>query len=265
MTWLSSLPVGVLVVGCLALALLVVVASTLAVRALVPETERDRVQRIAAPLMPALGAAFAILTALTLSSEAGYLRAAEGTVSDEGAAAARLAWAATNPGVRSEPIHQALRHYLVTTRDREWSGAAAASGDDPATEDAIAALERAVRTEAARWPDLGTPASTELLTSVDAVTSTRRARIVAADHEIPALYVVTLVASGVALIVNASALAVSGSRRVSLLVVGLAGVVGLSLALLFALSAPWRGPITVSGDAVDAVVRDLDSGFFSGS
>jgi hypothetical protein len=33
--------------------------------------------------MPALGAAFAIFTALTLSSEAGYLRAAESLVSDE--------------------------------------------------------------------------------------------------------------------------------------------------------------------------------------
>ncbi|WP_053207226.1 hypothetical protein [Jiangella muralis] len=263
MSWLSSLPAGVLVVGCLVLALLVVVASTVAVRALVPEAGRDRVQQIAAPLMPALGAAFAILTALTLSSEAGYLRTAEGYVSDEGAAAARLAWAATNPGVDPEPVHAALRDYLTTTRDREWSGAAAASGDDPDTERAVAALERAVRTEAARWPDIGTPASTELLTSVDAVTSTRRARIVAADHQIPGLYVGTLVASGVALIVNASALAVRGGTRISLLVVGLAGVVGLSLALLFALSAPWRGPITVGGDAIDAVVSDLDTGFFT--
>lgn len=264
MTWLTSLPAWLLVTAGLVLALLLVVVSTATVRALVPEGERDRVQRIAAPLMPALGAAFAILTALTLSSEAGYLRAAEGTVSDEGAAAARLAWAATNPGVDPEPIHSALREYLVTTRAREWSGAGAAGGDDAATERAIAALEEAVRTQAARWSDIGTPASTELLTSVDAVTSTRRARIVAADHEIPGLYVVTLVASGVALIVNASALAVSGGDRISLLVVGLAGVVGLSLALLFALSAPWRGPITVGGDAVDAVVRDLDTGFFTG-
>lgn len=264
MSRLSSLPSGVLVVGCLALALLIVVASTVAVRALVPESGRDRVQQIAAPLMPALGAAFAILTALTLSSEAGYLRAAEGYVSDEGAAAARLAWAATNPGVDAEPVHAALREYLVTTRAHEWSGAAAASGEDARTERSIALLERAVRTQAARWPQIGTPASTELLTSVDAVTSTRRARVVAAGHEIPALYVGTLVASGVALIANASALAVRGGTRISLLVVGLAGVVGLSLALLFALSAPWRGPITVGGDAIDAVVSDLDTGFFMG-
>lgn len=38
----------------------------------------------------------------------------------------------------------------------------------------------------------------------------------------------------------------------------------LSLALLFALSAPWRGSVQVDGDAIDAVVSDLDSGLFMG-
>ncbi len=184
-------------------------------------------------------------------------------MSDEAAAASRLAWAATNPGVRSEPIQSALRDYLQTTRAREWRGTGAASGDDPATARAIATLEREVRAEAART-ELGTPASTELLVSVDAVTTIRRARIAAAAREIPPLYVVTLVASGLALIVNAGALAFRSSMRTSLLVVGLASVVGLSLALLFSLSAPWRGPLTVSGHPIDAIVRDLEAGFFDG-
>lgn len=261
MNWLSSLPGWILVVAWLALALLVAVAGRLAIRALVPTAEHDHVQRIAAPLMPALGAAFAIFTALTLSSEAGYLRAAEGLVSDEAAAASRLAWAATSPEVRTEPIRSALADYLQTTRAREWRGKDAASGDDPVTARAIARLEREVRAEAAR-SELGTPASTELLASVDAVTTIRRARVAAAAREIPALYVVTLVASGLALIVNAGALAFRSSMRTSLLVVGLASVVGLSLALLFSLSAPWRGPLTVSGHPIDAVVRDLQTGFF---
>ena len=95
-----------------------------------------------------------------------------------------------------------------------------------------------MRAEAART-ELGTPASTELLVAVDAVTSSRRARVAAAAREIPALYVLTLVASGLALIANAGALAFRSSLRTSLLVVGLASVVGLSLALLFSLSATW--------------------------
>lgn len=259
--WLTSLPAMALIVGWLALALLVAAVARVGVRALVPAAEQDRVPQIAMPLMPTLGAAFAIFAALSLASEAGYLRAAEALVSDEAAAASRLAWAATTPQVRSEPIHAALLDYLRTTRDGEWEGAAAASGDDRATAHAIAQLERTVRSEAAR-PELGTPTGTELLVSLDSVTNSRRARIAAASRDVPALYIVTLVASGLALIVNAGALVFRSSLRTSLLIVGVASVVGLSLALLFALSAPWSGPFIVSGHPLDVIIRDLRSGFF---
>jgi hypothetical protein len=76
------------------------------------------------------------------------------------------------------------------------------------------------------------------------------------------LYVVTLVLGGVALVANAGALGFRSSVRTALLVVGLAIVVGLSLALLFALGGPWRGPLIVSGRPIDAVLRDLQSGVF---
>jgi hypothetical protein len=259
--WLTSLPAVVLVVGGLLLAFLVAAGARIGVRVLVPVGERDRVPQIVTPLMPTLGAAFAIFAALSLASEAGYLRAAEGLVSDEAAAASRLAWAATSPQVHTEPIHAALRDYLQTTRAREWNGAAAASGDDPATGRAIARLERSVRDEAAR-SELASPSGTELLVSLDGVTSSRRSRIAAASREVPTLYVVTLVASGLALIVNAGALVFRTSLRTALLIGGIASVVGLSLALLLALTAPWSGPFVVSGHPLDAVVGDLKSGFF---
>ena len=53
------------------------------------------------------------------------------------------------------------------------------------------------------------------------------------------------------------------ARLAGLLVAGLACVVGLSLALLFAIAAPWEGGLVASGDSIDAVVRDLESGFFA--
>ncbi|MFJ8630196.1 hypothetical protein [Streptomyces sp. NPDC093568] len=264
MNRLTSLPAVVLVVGGLLLALLGTAAARVGVRVLVPVGEQDQVQKIATPLMSSLGAAFAIFAALSLASEAGYLRAAEALVSDEAAAASRLAWAATSPRVRSEPIHTALRDYLRATRAKEWEGPAAAFGDDPATARAIARLERSVRAEAAR-PEVGTPTGTELVVSLDGVTSSRRARVAAASREVPVLYVVTLVVSGVALIVNSGALVFRNSLRTSLLVAGVASVVGLSLALLLALSASWSGPFVVSGHPLDAIVGDLESGFFDGS
>ena len=35
------------------------------------------------------------------------------------------------------------------------------------------------------------------------------------------------------------------------------------MALLFALGTPWRGPITVSGHPIDAVIKDLTTGYFT--
>lgn len=261
MVWLTSLPAAVLVVGGLALALLVATGSRLALRALIPATERDGVYTIAAPLMPALGAVFAVLMALTLASEASFLEAAHGIVSNEAADASRLAWAATSLRVDSAPIQAALLDYLQATRAYEWHGSNAAEGDDPATAHAIANLENVVRAQAAR-PALGTPTSTELLASLDALTSDRRARLAAASRELPVLYVIVLVLSGAALIVNATALTLRSGLRSALLVGGLSVVIGLSLALLFALGTPWRGPITVSGQPIDAVVKELNAGYF---
>jgi hypothetical protein len=258
--WLTSLPAWLLVVACLTLALLIAFSARLAVRALVPPDEYDHVQNVASPLMPALGAAFGVLIALTLAGEASYLKSARDVVADEASAASRLAWAATSPGVQPEPIHTALGGYLQATRADEWLGAGAADGDADVAR-AIATLEQIVRAEAAR-PELGTPAGTELLVSLDAVTGSRRQRMAAAARQIPVLYVVTLVAGGVALIANAGALGFRSSVRTSLLVVGLAAVVGLSMALLFALGAPWRGPLIVSGQPIDAVVHDLQTGVF---
>lgn len=260
-TWLSSLPAWILVLGWLGLALLVAVVGRVGSRALAPERDRERVHQIAAPLMPALGAVFAIFAALTLAGEAGYLRTAETQVSDEAAASSRLAWAATSPGVDTVPVHAALRDYLVATRAGEWEDADTPGAGDPETARDLANLERVVRDQAAR-AGIGTPASTELLASLDAVTSSRRARVSEHSREIPALYVLTLVAAGLALIFNGGAITVRSGLRTAVLAGGLACVVGLSLALLFSITGPWRGPLVVSGSPIDVVISDLESGFF---
>ncbi len=257
MVRLVSLPAVVLVLASVALAVAVAFASRWLTRVVVPEAEHDHVQPVASPLMPALGATFAILMALTLANEATYLRSAQNIVSDEAAEASRLAWASTNPGVDAAAIQAALSEYLQVTRDTEWDG-----DDDPATAAALAQLEHVVRAEASQ-PSLGTPPSTELLSSVDGVSTARRDRLAAASHQLPVLYVVTVVASGLALIANAGALVFRRSLRASLLVTGLAVIVALCISLLFALTAPWRGAIDVSGGPIDRVVTDLGAGFFS--
>ena len=261
MVWLTSQPIGLLVLGCLAIALLFAVGSRLAARALVPESEQEAAHAVAAPLMSPLGAAFAILAALTLANEAGFLTSAQGIVSNEAADASRLAWASTMPDVRPAPIQARLRTYLQATRLHEWHGANAAEGSDTPTIRAVAHLERVVRTQAAR-PDLGTPTSTELLTALDSLTNDRRARLAAASREPPTFYVITLAVSGLALIAGAAALTIRAGRRVAVLVGGLTVVVGLSMALILVLGNPWRGTTFVSGHPIDVVIHDLGTGYF---
>jgi hypothetical protein len=256
---LASAPTWLLVVGWLALCGAFAAGARIVLLRAVPEDERSSVGPVAAPLMPALGAVFALLTALSLASEAGQLRAAEDQVSAEAAAASRLAWAATNPGVSSEPVHAALVTYLEATRANEWHGES--ESGDPATLSALATLERVVRLDAAT-DGLGTPQATDLLSSLGAVTSARRQRLATASHGLPTLYVAVVAISGLALIVNSSAIALVGRRRVALLPAGLVTVVALALALLFAISAPFLGGFVASGRPIDSLVIDVRHGVF---
>jgi hypothetical protein len=261
MVWLTSLPAWALVVFCLGVAGVAAIGSRLALRAFIPADQFEMAYSIAAPIMTALAAGFSVLMALTVANAATYLTTAQSIVNSEAADASRLAWAATSPGVDAAPVQQALLTYLESTRAHEWHGANAGSGADPATVQAIARLENVVRVQASRKV-LGTPASTELLASLDAVTSDRRARLAVGSHELPGLYAVTLAITGLALVVNASVIALRGHRRAALLIGGLPIIVGLSLALLFAIGSPFRGAITVSAQPIDSVIQNLQAGYF---
>jgi hypothetical protein len=261
MGWLTSQSVWVLVVGFLVVALAVGLGSRKLVLALIPEDERAEAHAIAAALMTAFAAAFVLLTALTLANEVTALSSAQNIVSTEAADASTLAWASTNPGVSPAPVQVALRNYLVATRTYEWHGSAAANGDDGQTDNALATLERTVRSQAAR-PDVGTPTSNELLTNLDALTSQRRLRLAAAAHSLPDFYAVLVVVTGLALIVNTAVVGTRGGRRAALVTMTLTVVIALSVALLFSLATPWRGAIEVSGHPIDAVIRDLNTGYF---
>ena len=262
MVWLTSQSVWLLIVGCLAIAIAVAFGSRYLALWILPEREREEAHSIAAALMTAFAAAFALLTALTLANEVSSLSSAQTTVSTEAAAASALAWASTNPGVQTAPLQIAIRNYLVATRTYEWHGASSANGDDAPTSNALAQLERVVRREAAR-PGVGTATSTELLTNMDELTSQRRIRLADASHSIPDFYVVLVVVVGLALIVNTSIVGIRGGLRASLVTISLTIVIALSIALLLSLATPWRGAITVSGHPIDAVVKDLNTNYFT--
>ena len=97
---------------------------------------------------------------------------------------------------------------------------------------------------------------------MDALTADRRARLAAASRELPGLYMITLAVSGAALIANAGVLTMRAGFRSALIIGGLTLVIGLSIALIFTLGTPWRGPIVVSGGPIDGVIHDITTGYF---
>jgi len=68
--------------------------------------------------------------------------------------------------------------------------------------------------------------------------------------------------AGAALVANVALLSLTASRRGLALVVGVVVVVGLSLALLIGISAPFKGPLRVGPGAIERVIVDLHDGMF---
>jgi hypothetical protein len=246
------------VLASLLLGALVAIGARFALRRWVAD-DISGVAAVAGPLMPALGAVFALLAALALSSEAASLRTTDQLVAAEAAAASRLGWSSTTPQVDTEPVLRALDDYLRSTRAEEWEGTIGTG--DPATLRTLTELERTVRSEAAE-PELGSAQAGEMLGALDAVTSLRRERLATSAHELPALYLAVVMASGLALIINAAALSVVHSHRIAWLTAGLVVVVSLVLALLLAITAPFRGGFIAEGEPIDVVRSGLEEADF---
>src|SRR4030081_769803 len=115
--WFVDQPTAVDVLGLSAFFAAVVLVALLVARHLPAQATHS----VAAPLMPALGAAFGVLVAITIANEAVNYRAAQDEVVAEAAAGARLAWASTNPVVDTTAIQQALLAYVDATTVDGWA------------------------------------------------------------------------------------------------------------------------------------------------
>ena len=259
MSMVSSLPMWALTALSLVVFSGCAVGMRLLTRRFLPEAERTRAAAVAGPLMPALGAVFALLAALSLAGAAGELRATEDQGSAEAAQASRLAWGATGPGIDTGALQRALSRYLQTTRTQEWGSPD--QGGDPETLNALAELERRTRAGAAT-PGISAPHATELLDSLDGLTSARRQRLAASHHDLPVLYIAVVGLAGLALVANASMLTVNDTRRLTYLPAGLIAVVGVAMALLLAIGSPFEGGFIASGYPIDQVIADLQAGRF---
>ena len=251
----------VLVVASLTLFALVAFVTRVIGERLLDEDRRARSRDILGPLTPALAALFSVMAAFTIANEAAYLRTAENVVGAEGSAASRLAWASTTPGVDGAPIRAALSDFLVTAVRVDWSGDTEAVRTPPSVARALQRLEGATR-RAATAPGVPSAVASELLTAVDDLSVSRRDVVAESTRSIPIGYLLVLGVTGAALVANVALLSLTASRRGLALVVGVVVVVGLSLALLIGISAPFKGPLRVGPGAIERVIVDLHDGMF---
>ena len=228
----------------------------------VTEDRRPALLSVVGPLTPALAALFAVMTAFTVVTEAGYLRSAQTAATNEASAASRLAWASTNAGVDTDAVQRALAGYVRVTTGTEWTETYEHQPTAPPMVRALRRLEAATRTEALR-PGVPSAVASELLAALDGVTVARRDRISEASRSIPMGYLLVLVVAGLALVVNVALLTLAGRRRGLLLVGGIVTVVALVLALLVAISAPFAGALVVDHAGLDRVLIDLGNGLFT--
>ena len=213
---------------------------------------------IAAPLMGALGALFAFLTAFVITTEWGQHRETEHTVGMEADACVRLAWISQSPGCDGAAIRRDLAAYLRSVLNEEWPALSHGAGCE-ATHDRMSELQYRVRGIAAE-PDVPASVSNDLTTAADAIAVTRAERLNAAARDLPTPLFLLAFLSGVVLALNAIALALHLDRAYGLAIGGILALIPLDLALLLAIAMPFNGDLRVEGHALARVLDNLRRG-----
>ncbi len=229
--------------------------------AVVDEADQVEMAAAAGRLMPAVGVLFALLTAFVITNQWNRSRSAEGVVGTEAGACVRLALASASPGIDGPQVRGLLVSYLRSVLDVEWDTLRHEGAGALPTAAALSQLERVVRADATA-PDVATAVSADALAAAEGVAVARRDRLHLSGHGLPAPLFVLAFVSGVVLCLNAVAIAVSLDDWVTIIVGGLVVLIALDLALVVAISDPFRGPMRVMPTPIEAVLGDLEAGRF---
>ena len=241
--WLSGLPVAALFAAFLAWFSAWSVFVLVALEHVVTTGRQREMASVAGPLMPAIGALFAFLTAFVIATEWTQHRDAERNVGEEADAALRFGLTSRWPGFAGAGLRAQLCAYLDSVIADEWPGLGGGN-PHPTTTQHLAAFERDVRDALASAP-LPQWVASDLLGSADDVALTRADRIQAARQELPPALFVLATLSGIVLNLNAIALALRLEGWVGIVIGGLVVVIALDLALVVAIGAPFRGSLRV--------------------
>jgi len=229
--------------------------------AVVDEADQPLMSEGAGRLIPAVGVLFALLTAFVITNQWNRSRAAEGIVGAEADASIRLALASQSSGIDGERVRLLLSQYLRSVIELEWETLRHELAGSAETASALSQLEQDVRATAT-GPGVGTSVTADLLAAAEGVAISRRDRLNIAGHGLPAPLFILAFVSGVVLCLNAIAVAVSLNGWVAIVIGGLVVLIALDLALVVAISDPFRGSLRVVPRPLEEVQRELEAGRF---
>lgn len=263
MSWLTSLSGPAILALCVGGSILYALAVVLLVARLFPHERREGIGVTAAAYMTVLGSLFAILTGFLINSEYGTLRQAQNLVGIEVAAASQLAYgAASLPPVDAALVQAGLVELLDAIDEREWPHLSDNPELPSPAADEVSALSQEVFAFASR-PYAPSGAADAMQGALAGMTEARRQRIVVATQVLPAPLFALSVVTGAALILGALLVALRSGPRFALVAAGIVLVVGLDLAAILAISAPFDGPFVVSTAPIAQLVDEVRAGGYA--
>ena len=259
----ATIVYGVLVVGGVCL---VAVGGLSLVQFLVPTTSRQQHNDVAGFIYAVLGVIYAVLLALVVIAVWEDFGRARETVEAEANATAEIFWLAHRlPEPERHRLQELSRSYAREVVHKEWP--LMREGQAPLMEQGEATPTGWVLIDDIRATLQGvepkTPAEEALyaegLDQVEELADARRTRLVAAHEGIPAVLWVVLIFAGVAAVGFTYLFGLENTWAHRLMVVALAGVIGLVLFTIGAMEHPFSGGARIGTEAFELVLQRFET------
>jgi hypothetical protein len=242
------------------LAGLVVVGGSMAIAALITLLVRQKVQKpsgeshneVAGFIFATVGVLYAVLLALMVFAVWGGYGTADRAAAQESATVLALArYSGTLPEPVRHKMHDELHAYTEIVLNNEWKTMTEAAGS--AGDKAIADL----------WTSYAKlrPVSdySDAVTLLSDLSTSRTQRILASQAEIPTLFWVVLVGSGIITLIFCFILYMENAAVHASMCALLAGIVALCLWLIFEVNHPFEGAVQVPKDAFEHALHVINS------
>jgi hypothetical protein len=260
---MATILYGILVVGGVCL---VAVGGLEVVRRLVPTASRQQHNDVAGFIYAVVGVIYAVLLALVVIAVWEDFGSARETVEGEANATAEIFWLAHRlPEPERHRVQELARSYARVVVEREWP--LMREGQAPLMEQGEATPTGWVLIDDIRATLQGvepkTPAEEALyaegLDQVEELADARRTRLVAAHEGLPAVLWVVLIFAGVAAVGFTYLFGLENTWAHRLMVVALAGVIGLVLFTIGAMEHPFSGGARIGTEAFDLILERFET------